>query len=851
MKLEEKARQRIDKLLDAAGWSVQSMSRLNLSASLGVAVREFPVESGFADYVLFVDRQAVGVIEAKSEGMTLSGVAGQSAAYMTSFPSHIPHVRLPLPFAYESTEIETFFRDERDPNPRSRRLLAFHRPETLREWLAQENMLTWLHLSDLHFRTTELHAWDEDIVLQALLEDVRECMDEYKLAPDLILVSGDIAFSGAPAEYDLAQAFFDKLLAMTGLSKERMFVVPGNHDVNRDKISQGALAHVSSLDNRHAVDKALIDYLDCQVLLCKFDDYGHFVNSYFGSHTPFDYDHYFYVQSLELAGHRVEVLGLNSAWLAYGGHDERGHLALGERQIRQALDTCGNAELRIALLHHPFDWLSDFDEESCKARLMDSCGFILSGHLHRPGLEQVQTPDARVMIIAAGACYEAREHQNSYNLVRLDLEARQGTVFLRAWSDRKGGFWTADVQAYRSAIDGRFAFPLDDYLTSLYVPRARRDLVEGILTVDSLETIETQFSRHTDRALDRIRPLVPGIGESPLREQVIQLEDKLQQGKPVALTGDAGTGKSGVGAKLALAAREEGIVVLLLDARRLGHIQDENQLRRYFDLNSPVHSAIERIGRRKRCRFIIDQLDNIAGLDSATLLVDLAIECCQFEGVEVTVISRKRATHEKELLKRLTDAGFIELTSHPLSEDTAAEELSQLGISQPSPHLISLGRNLLNLELIGTIKQKRSDFDSSVLMDEVDLWEQYIQILLERESSRESAEQIINEAVRLAREGLNNEDRTFCLDHPFSRRQNRLISWGIIVCEERVCRFRHEKFQDFLCAWDATQRHAMPATVLNEIGAYRTRNVLLWMRKIYSRRSPQLYKQFWKEAFHV
>jgi type I restriction enzyme R subunit len=84
MKPEEKARQRIDKLLDATGWSVQSMSRLNLSAALSVAVREFPVESGFADYVLFVDRQAVGVIEAKAIGTTLSGVAEQSEVIWTT-----------------------------------------------------------------------------------------------------------------------------------------------------------------------------------------------------------------------------------------------------------------------------------------------------------------------------------------------------------------------------------------------------------------------------------------------------------------------------------------------------------------------------------------------------------------------------------------------------------------------------------------------------------------------------------------------------------------------------------------------------------------------------------------------
>lgn len=141
MKPEEKARRRIDALLEAAGWSVQDMSQLNLAASLGVAVREFPLESGFADYLLFVDRKAVGVIEAKPEGTTLSGVAEQSGAYLTSLPANIPHVQLPLPFAYESTGIETFFRDERDPNPRSRRAFAFHRPETLWEWLGQGDTL--------------------------------------------------------------------------------------------------------------------------------------------------------------------------------------------------------------------------------------------------------------------------------------------------------------------------------------------------------------------------------------------------------------------------------------------------------------------------------------------------------------------------------------------------------------------------------------------------------------------------------------------------------------------------------------------------------------------------------------
>jgi len=141
MKPEEKARQDIDNLLELAGWKVQDLQELNLNASSGVAVREFPLQNGIADYLLFIDKKAVGVIEAKPQGTTLSGVAEQSQAYITSIPKNLLVVQEPLPFAYESTGTETFFRDIRDPYSRSRRVFAFHRPETLAEWLSQKETL--------------------------------------------------------------------------------------------------------------------------------------------------------------------------------------------------------------------------------------------------------------------------------------------------------------------------------------------------------------------------------------------------------------------------------------------------------------------------------------------------------------------------------------------------------------------------------------------------------------------------------------------------------------------------------------------------------------------------------------
>ncbi|HMO41916.1 MAG TPA: hypothetical protein PKB04_01025, partial [Phenylobacterium sp.] len=132
---EQKARQLIDAQLAAAGWIVQDREEMNLGAGLGVAVREYRLGSGPCDYLLIVDRKACGVIEAKPEGRTLSGVAEQAAGYQHQLPTHLPSWGDPLRFDYEASGSETLFSDRADPDQRSRYVFSFHRPETLLEWL--------------------------------------------------------------------------------------------------------------------------------------------------------------------------------------------------------------------------------------------------------------------------------------------------------------------------------------------------------------------------------------------------------------------------------------------------------------------------------------------------------------------------------------------------------------------------------------------------------------------------------------------------------------------------------------------------------------------------------------------
>ena len=139
MNPEQEARQVIDKLLAECGWIVQDYKALNLSAGKGIALREVPLKSGRCDYLLLVDRKPVGVVEAKKAGSTLSTVADQSGLYGENLPDFLTPG--PIPFYYESTGVETFFRDERDPEPCSRRVFAFHQPATLAGWLEEPDTL--------------------------------------------------------------------------------------------------------------------------------------------------------------------------------------------------------------------------------------------------------------------------------------------------------------------------------------------------------------------------------------------------------------------------------------------------------------------------------------------------------------------------------------------------------------------------------------------------------------------------------------------------------------------------------------------------------------------------------------
>ena len=319
--------------------------------------------------------------------------------------------------------------------------------------------ITWLHVSDFHLRKSE--AWPQKAVLSAMLEDIRRRCDA-GVVVDFVLATGDLAFSGEEAEYDLVAGFFDELSAATGLPCDKVFCVPGNHDVQRERYKTLFAGARQKLQSENDVYAFLSDAEEHKVLLLRQEGFSEFQERVFAKQTRTrTTDDLGYVSLLEIDDLRVAIIGLNSAWLSEGGSSDERQLLLGEPQVVGAIDiaVCAAPHIVIGMQHHPFDYLKRFDQQSTQRRLEDACHIFHCGHLHEPDAVQAVTRSGKCLILAAGASYESRVFRNAYSIVMLDpLHARSDVTFVQ-YEPSEGAFSYESHRSYSHEIDGAASCP--------------------------------------------------------------------------------------------------------------------------------------------------------------------------------------------------------------------------------------------------------------------------------------------------------------------------------------------------------------------------------------------------------
>ena len=343
--------------------------------------------------------------------------------------------------------------------------------------------IAWLHLSDLHFTENQYNHYEAAIVLKSLFEDVTNFLKKEKFQLDFIVLTGDIAFAGKTEEYEIARSFFDHLLKVTNISKDRFFIIPGNHDVDKSLITSGAKAIGESLRDNDSVLGLFKTVEDRRLIFQRLDNYASFLNNYFKDHLSFGDENIFYTKILNTDDKRIAILGLNSAWLCNGeGERDRNSILVGKTQVINVLDQSKNVDIKIALVHHPFDWLKEFDRKYVERTLKRACDFILHGHLHEEEIIFESRPVGKTTIIPAGACYMGSEYPNSYNFVVFDIESRTGTTYLRRFSPRLQK-WIKDIEATGDERNGQFLFDFS----------IRDELVVPYLGVHEYKEIITAF----------------------------------------------------------------------------------------------------------------------------------------------------------------------------------------------------------------------------------------------------------------------------------------------------------------------------------------------------------------------
>jgi hypothetical protein len=305
----------------------------------------------------------------------------------------------------------------------------------------------FVHLSDIHFgqeRDERVHIHDD--VKQQLIIDAAEVVKTLPgAAAHAILVTGDIAFSGIQPQYAAAGAWLDDLARAVGCEIFRIQMIPGNHDLDRDKLSLGAshLLDVIRSGGAAEYEKILANDLDRAALFARFEDFGRFCEAY---DCPLDLEgRYSTNLHVELApGRAIRFVRMNSSLLCTGDEtDAEPELMVGARQFTVARVA---GEETIVLLHHPLNWFKD--NEDATRYLQSRVRVLISGHEHDPKVrvEPVET-GSDLLMLAAGATVPFKSNDTytfTYNIIEFDWDASEDalavTIHPRAWNPRRTCF---------------------------------------------------------------------------------------------------------------------------------------------------------------------------------------------------------------------------------------------------------------------------------------------------------------------------------------------------------------------------------------------------------------------------
>ena len=332
--------------------------------------------------------------------------------------------------------------------------------------------ISWLHLSDLHLGRD---IYNEEKSRKKLLQDIKEQIAQNNIQLDLIFITGDLTYSGQEKEFNHVQKFIDELLTVTGLKKDDIIVVPGNHDINYIDVSSTSSKFQKLFSNENNISGITENDAKIEFLMQPLKNYREFLRRNFSWAEKKDTALSYTINKV-IKGISVSVLALNTAWMEYGDGNAKNKILIGEKQVREAFDAANNPQLTIALMHHPLEWFDIFELNDVKKMLERRTDFILNGHIHRAEVIGKGSIFGKAFKISAGSTYESENHMNSYNIVSSDISKGTAICFFRRFNEEIDE-WSEDNTMDGSVSDGKIRVRLSDKLVTDSVEnRAQKDL---------------------------------------------------------------------------------------------------------------------------------------------------------------------------------------------------------------------------------------------------------------------------------------------------------------------------------------------------------------------------------------
>ena len=323
------------------------------------------------------------------------------------------------------------------------------------------NEINILHLSDLHY-SSRLNAYSRRHVIKAFLDDVKNYCTNY-LTIDLIIVSGDLAYAADEEDvyFDLYDNFISPLSKISRCDEDRIFLCPGNHDVQRQVVRKhhaSQAAFLKTLQDRDALNSAYESEELFEFTSLRFQHFFD-LSQYCGHSSPKYMDQIISVQSDENLC--IDVICFNTAWSSFAGLETYGtdlrKLLFPEQAIKRAIEHTTPSHLKVFVTHHPFSWLTESCESDALATLRSLQGqvfFHLYGHMHEVRPQHLSSLEGNWLSAQSGALYTERSRYNGYSVISTTLPNPTPVVSFRSYFDSSRAFAAALDLAPQT--DGRF-----------------------------------------------------------------------------------------------------------------------------------------------------------------------------------------------------------------------------------------------------------------------------------------------------------------------------------------------------------------------------------------------------------